>query len=70
MKTLINLSIFTFLFNSYSYSQNSANTFFHIDKIPTEGILLDKGWKFHVGDDLEWAKFDFDDKSCNILIPL
>ena len=24
-------------------------------KLPAEGILMDKGWKFQAGDNLEWA---------------
>jgi hypothetical protein len=27
-----------------------------IDSLPKEGILLDKGWKWHMGDNPEWAK--------------
>ena len=34
---------------------------FQINSIPTEGVLLDKGWKFQVGDNLDFAKVDFDD---------
>ena len=34
-----------------------------IDSLPKSGILLDKGWKYKVGDDLTWAKVDFDDAS-------
>jgi signal transduction histidine kinase len=34
---------------------------FRIDNLPKEGILLDKGWKWHAGDNPEWAKSAFDD---------
>ncbi|MDX2306320.1 MAG: hypothetical protein NW226_26160, partial [Microscillaceae bacterium] len=34
---------------------------FRIDSLPKDGILLDKGWKFKIGDNPEWAKADFDD---------
>ncbi len=35
---------------------------FTIDSLPTEGVLLDYGWKWHAGDNPEWAKADFVDK--------
>ena len=34
---------------------------FQMNSIPTEGVLLDQGWKFQVGDNLDFAKVDFDD---------
>ncbi len=34
---------------------------FRIDSLPKEGILLDQGWKWHSGDNPDWAKTDFDD---------
>jgi signal transduction histidine kinase len=34
---------------------------FHIDSLPKEGILLNRGWKWHAGDNAEWAKPEFDD---------
>jgi two-component system, NtrC family, sensor kinase len=39
------------------------NDIIHIDNLPTEGVLLDKGWKFHTGDNPAWAKADFDDSA-------
>jgi hypothetical protein len=36
---------------------------FHIDSLPSNGVLLDKGWKWHPGDNPEWAKIDFDDSA-------
>ncbi len=43
---------------------------FKIDSIPTEGVLLDKGWKWHAGDNPEWANVDFDDSSWENIKPL
>jgi two-component system NtrC family sensor kinase len=43
------------------FSQDAAIDFFHINKLPREGILLDRGWKFQVGDNLEWATPQYDD---------
>ncbi|MCY7351192.1 MAG: histidine kinase [Cytophagaceae bacterium] len=32
-----------------------------IDSLPAQGILLNKGWKWHAGDNSDWAKPEFDD---------
>ena len=42
---------------------------FRIDSIPTQGILLDKGWKFHAGDNPDFAKPDFDDSQWESIDP-
>ena len=42
------------------YSIGFAQTF-RIDSLPAQGILLDKGWTWHPGDNPNWAKTDFDD---------
>ena len=34
---------------------------FRIDSLPKAGILLNQGWKWHAGDNPEWAKVEFDD---------
>ena len=34
---------------------------FRIDSLPKTGILLNQGWKWHAGDNPEWAKPEFDD---------
>ena len=34
---------------------------FKIDSLTTEGVLLNKNWKWHAGDNPEWANLDFDD---------
>jgi len=38
----------------------AQNEVFRIDSLPQQGILLDKGWKFHAGDNPDFAKPDFD----------
>lgn len=53
------LTLILLLWSSFTFAQKSE--FFRIDGLPKEGILLDKGWKWHAGDDPEWAKADFDD---------
>lgn len=42
---------------------------FRIDSIPEEGILLNKGWKFHAGDNPDFAKPDFDDSKWESIDP-
>ena len=63
---LLILSCFT---SFVCFAQNSADSIFHINKIPPEGIVLDRGWKFHAGDNPEWAKPEFNDKDWNNLTP-
>ena len=49
-----------------AYSQEK---FMQIDSIPKEGILLNKGWKFHAGDNPDFAKPDFDDTQWESIDP-
>ncbi len=51
------------------FAQNSTDHGFHLNNIPSEGVLLDKGWKFHAGDDPEWANPDFDDRQWQSINP-
>lgn len=44
-------------------SQEELPIIFHLDSISKQGIKLDKGWKFHPGDDSHWAKMEYDDKT-------
>src|SRR5215217_124616 len=53
-------SILLLLFCVALQAQDSS--VFHIQQIPRTGILLDKGWKFHAGDNLGWANLGFNDK--------
>ena len=59
MKIFFSIAVFPFLHGNI-FSQDTAATFY-IDSLPAKGILLDKGWKFHEGDNPEWAKPDMDD---------
>lgn len=42
---------------------------FQIDSLPKQGILLDKDWKWHQGDNPEWAKADYDDSDWEKINP-
>jgi two-component system, NtrC family, sensor kinase len=57
-----------FLFFSLpSYAQQTD--IFRIDNLPIEGMLLNKGWKFHAGDNPDWAKVNFDDSAWEAIDP-
>ena len=58
---------FFLFFSSHIFAQQSA--VFKIDSLPNQGILLDKGWKFHAGDNPDWAKADFDDDNWEDIDP-
>ena len=65
--------IIVFLFISgTSFSQPFG--IFKIDSVPTSnvlltGVLLDKNWKFHVGDNPDFAKPEFDDSAWENIDP-
>jgi len=40
-----------------------------VDRLPATGLLLAKGWRYHIGDNLAWARPDFDDSSWDTLNP-
>jgi len=40
-----------------------------IDSLPPNGVLLKEGWKFHAGDNPNWAKTDFDDSAWETIDP-
>ncbi len=41
----------------------------HIDSLPAEGFLLDKGWKFQAGDNPDYANADYDDSKWQSINP-
>ena len=63
------LLICIFLMPVFSFSQDASENLFRINKIPPQGILLDKGWKFRAGDDSTWANPDFDDREWQPINP-
>ena len=73
MKIFFSSCVFLFLLVGKIFSQDTAVKLFHLDSLPAEGVLLDKGWKFHAGDSLNWANPEYNDKawqSVNPLLPL
>ncbi len=61
------------LFLSLNASAQQGEVFqrvaFRIDSLPPQGILLDKGWKWHAGDNPDFAKVDFDDSKWESIDP-
>src|SRR5688572_12762287 len=62
MKIFSILLLFVFAAASNSFSRESSNDTLHLTKLPPEGVLLSKGWKFHAGDNPDWVKPGYDDK--------
>ncbi len=69
MKILYCFSLFTLLFFSDVFSQNAAPTAIDVTNIPSDGLLLNNGWKFHAGDNPGYAKNDYKDSSWNTIDP-
>ncbi len=60
--------LFFILFLALSCSIGFGQAF-RIDSLPQQGILLDKGWKWHAGDNPDFAKADFDDSAWESIDP-
>ncbi len=69
MKVLLGILLFLFSSIPVCYSQVMNNDTFQLTKLPAEGILLGKGWKFHAGDDSAWAKPEYNDKDWQTINP-
>ena len=56
------LLLLSLILTARCFSQELASQDFPLDSIPTQtGIILNKGWKFHAGDDPPWAKVGYND---------
>ncbi len=62
-----NLFFCLLLFPLLAFTQNEG--VFSIDSLPKEGVLLNQGWKWQVGDNPEWAKAEFDDSNWESIDP-
>src|SRR5437868_12328222 len=69
MKFFCTILLFVFLIADNCFSQDSSASVFYLSKLPSEGVLLDKGWKFHTGDNPDYAKPDYDDKAWQSINP-
>jgi light-regulated signal transduction histidine kinase (bacteriophytochrome) len=55
------------------FSQDTAVKYLYLDSLPLQGVLLEKGCKFHEGDNPNWAQPEYTDsawQSINTLFPL
>lgn len=57
------------LFLQGSFALLAQRKVIQIDSLPPKGFLLQEGWKFHAGDNSEWAKADFDDSKWEDIDP-
>ncbi|WP_394990960.1 hypothetical protein, partial [Emticicia sp.] len=62
-----NIFVVILLLSLNSFAQKQE--VFKIDSLPQKGILLDKGWKWHAGDNPDFAKADFDDSAWENIDP-
>src|SRR5258705_13948002 len=62
MKTSRFIYLLLMLSAGHAKAQDTAAGVFQLYKIPPEGLLLDKGWKFKAGDTTEWAKQEYNDQ--------
>jgi two-component system, NtrC family, sensor kinase len=69
MKVLLGILLLLFSSIPICFSQIISNDNVRLNKLPPEGILLDKGWKFHEGDDSAWANPAFDDNTWEAVNP-
>jgi two-component system, NtrC family, sensor kinase len=58
---------FLCVFSTALFAQKRA--VLYINSVPTEGLLLKEGWKYQMGDNLDWAKSDFDDSAWTPIDP-
>jgi hypothetical protein len=69
MKTIVCLLFFIFILITNCFPQDSAIDVLRINKVPPQGIVLDKGWRFQIGDDPEYAKPEYDDTKWQSINP-
>ncbi len=51
------------------WAQSDTVEVFLIDSLPPQGLLLDKGWLWHTGDNSDWAKPSFNDRAWRSIDP-
>lgn len=69
MKFLISVVYFIFGLFTFGFSQTNNNETLHLNNLPASGLLLDKGWKFHAGDDATWARPEINDQDWQSIDP-
>ncbi|CAN5739574.1 hypothetical protein BH10BAC2_BH10BAC2_35300 [soil metagenome] len=69
-KSFTQLLLFFFILTGKCFSQDQPPPFFHLDSIIRKEVKLVKGWKFHAGDNPQWAKPEYDDKTWQAINPI
>jgi sensor histidine kinase YesM len=69
MQKLLLILIFIFFIIPMLFAQGDSIRIFHLSNIPSDGVLLNYCWKFNAGDNIDWAKPDFDDKKWQTIDP-
>jgi two-component system, NtrC family, sensor kinase len=69
MKVLLGILFLVFSSFLVCHSQITSNDTVRLTELTPKGILLDKGWKFHLGDDSAWSKLNFNDKDWQSIDP-
>ncbi|MDQ4141526.1 MAG: ATP-binding protein [Bacteroidota bacterium] len=70
MPTSLKLTFVLLLFACREVFAQSPSQVLELKQLGDKGILLDKGWVFHPGDNLDWAKPDFDDREWQAIDPM
>src|SRR4051794_15548934 len=69
MKTVVCLLFLIFVITLNCSSQDSVTGVLHINQLPAEGVVLNKGWKFAVGDNPAYASLGYDDSKWKAVDP-
>ncbi|HEY6977732.1 MAG TPA: hypothetical protein VH396_15645, partial [Chitinophagaceae bacterium] len=69
MKTFYIIFLSLFLSVENCFSQNASLAAFYLNKLPREGVLLDKDWKFLAGDNPAYANSAYDDGAWETINP-
>jgi len=64
MRYFLLLAALGLLFRVATAAPLPADTL-RIDRLPATGLLLQKGWRYHAGDDPAWARADFDEHTAD-----
>ena len=68
MRYFLLLAALGLLFGAATAAPLPADTL-RIARLPKNGLLLQRGWRYQVGDDPAWARPDFDDSAWDTLNP-
>ncbi|AEI46726.1 ATP-binding protein [Runella slithyformis] len=53
--------LFTLLLFLIPFTRPAAQSIISVDSLPSQGVVLDKNWKWQAGDNPQWADPEFDD---------